>query len=375
MIDVTKNWPGRVDVLIGANGSGKSTKLRNIAVEALKMERNVIAIAPTLFDRFRNIRRPNFSFYGARQGQQAVVNIIRDTLITASSREELALKSLIRILSYTDFDPVVGIEVRIKDIEAIQNSEEITRQKRLISALHFWRRASIASPHRDRIIGFSLVEHSFGELALLDQLILLKYEKELRRAGVIKGIYFYFSRKGEWIPLLEACSGEISFVASMAFVANKISTGSLILVDEPENSLHPNWQKDYIGTLLDLFYYREPQIVLSTHSPIIISGGEMMSKQVFSHELRAGETIEFDHSSMSLEEMYDKLFQIITPKNHYLSNRSVEILNQIDAREITLADGLNRFRLLREKSYDDQQQKVIDGFVKIASELATFKYE
>ena len=61
--------------------------------------------------------------------------------------------------------------------------------------------------------------------------------------------------------------------------ADNIQTPQLLLIDEAENSYHPEWQRMYISQLTQFvhaLYYRkeiagEFQIILTTHSPILLS--------------------------------------------------------------------------------------------------------
>ena len=48
--------------------------------------------------------------------------------------------------------------------------------------------------------------------------------------------------------------------------------GALILIDEPETSLHPKWQKKYVQFLMDVFVRLNIQFVIATHSPYILQG-------------------------------------------------------------------------------------------------------
>lgn len=65
----------------------------------------------------------------------------------------------------------------------------------------------------------------------------------------------------------EANSGSGEFI--VANVVNKLSSipsGSIVLLDEPELSLHPSAQKRFLSFLLDLIIKKKVQIILSTHS-------------------------------------------------------------------------------------------------------------
>ncbi len=47
---------------------------------------------------------------------------------------------------------------------------------------------------------------------------------------------------------------------------------AIILIDEPETSLHPVWQKKFIQFILDIFDWLDVQIIIATHSPYILQG-------------------------------------------------------------------------------------------------------
>lgn len=52
---------------------------------------------------------------------------------------------------------------------------------------------------------------------------------------------------------------------------NNLENG-IILIDEPETSLHPKWQRKYIRFLLDTFQGLNIQFIIATHSPYILQG-------------------------------------------------------------------------------------------------------
>ncbi len=49
-------------------------------------------------------------------------------------------------------------------------------------------------------------------------------------------------------------------------------SGALILIDEPETSLHPKWQKKYVRFLIDVFSGLDVQFIIATHSPYLLQG-------------------------------------------------------------------------------------------------------
>lgn len=66
-----------------------------------------------------------------------------------------------------------------------------------------------------------------------------------------------------------AGSGELS-VVNLVLAIEKLEPCSLLLLDEPETSLHPGAQKELLRYLLDQINAKKLQIVISTHSPTLV---------------------------------------------------------------------------------------------------------
>jgi hypothetical protein len=338
---------------------------------------SIIAVAPSIYDRFQGIRGNGFKFFGARDGKAAAARVIQNALNKAYSEDPRILKNVTLALHYTGFAPAIGIRcdwVDLNRFEQVRDSVPKDKLEQIHSALLRWRsRIRLGEGKYAGIIRFELSDHSFTELDTLSIAEIVRHQHLLRKLRVIPKIHYLLFRRDEMVPLLAACSGELCFITTVAFIASEIKPRTIIVIDEPETSLHPTWQKNYIKTLLDLFYYYEPKIVISTHSPILISGAEVASEHVQVHEVKGGETFRFHHDSLSLEEMYDRLFGIITPKSHYLSQRAVKILNSLSANRQSLGEALSEFENLEARSYDEAQQQVIKKLRHMAERVQLLK--
>ncbi|OEZ98156.1 AAA family ATPase [Duganella sp. HH101] len=68
-------------------------------------------------------------------------------------------------------------------------------------------------------------------------------------------------------------SGQWNWLSSLAGLTLELQDYSLVLIDEPENSLHPSWQREYIQVLSEVMNSRNHcHAVIATHSPFIASG-------------------------------------------------------------------------------------------------------
>ena len=82
----------------------------------------------------------------------------------------------------------------------------------------------------------------------------------------------YKANLQEGYDLVESSSGETQQLCQFISVMSVIENNSLILIDEPENSSHPNWQMNYIGWLQKIFHsYRSCHFLIATHSHFLLT--------------------------------------------------------------------------------------------------------
>lgn len=71
---------------------------------------------------------------------------------------------------------------------------------------------------------------------------------------------------------VNSSSGETQQLCQFINVMSAINQDSLILIDEPENSSHPNWQINFIEWLQNIFAdYRSCHFIIATHSHFLLS--------------------------------------------------------------------------------------------------------
>lgn len=85
-----------------------------------------------------------------------------------------------------------------------------------------------------------------------------------------KGFYFE-TVKGKALKLSQLSSGEQHEVVLLYELIFKTKQGILVLIDEPEISLHVTWQKEFLDDLLRIIKIQKFQVLIATHSPSIIN--------------------------------------------------------------------------------------------------------
>lgn len=143
----------------------------------------------------------------------------------------------------------------------------------------------------------------------------------------------------EEMSLINASSGEQCIIIIMLGIAGNIKNGSFIFLDEPEISLHPQWQEDFMPMLIKAFsIYRSCQFFIATHSPQIVSGmkGEncfvtdLASKKLYPASFFSGKSADFQ-----LAEIFGSPGQM----NEYLSRLCFNLIFKLrNKKEITESD-------------------------------------
>lgn len=86
-----------------------------------------------------------------------------------------------------------------------------------------------------------------------------------------KGFVFYTNKK-KVLNLTDLSSGEQHEVVLLYELIFKAKSNTLVLIDEPEISLHVTWQTEFLNDLLQIVKLQNIQVVIATHSPQIING-------------------------------------------------------------------------------------------------------
>lgn len=90
-------------------------------------------------------------------------------------------------------------------------------------------------------------------------------------------------KKSTAFSLENSSSGETHLLCQFIGIMAEIRPYSLILIDEPENSSHPNWQMNYVGWLKEIFKdYHNCHFVIATHSPLLLANMKYSESTIIS---------------------------------------------------------------------------------------------
>lgn len=151
---------------------------------------------------------------------------------------------------------------------------------------------------------------------------------------VAQGIEF---KKKEFFRVELASSGENHMLFEMINILSYVKENSLILIDEPEISLHPNWQYKYVELLNDIFNNSSCHFIIATHSHFIISDLKPDSSSILSLTYNDQGSIQTElHDEKtygwSAEDVLYNIFRMKTVRNHFIEQDLRKVLGLISAK-------------------------------------------
>jgi predicted ATPase len=192
----------------------------------------------------------------------------------------------------------------------------------------------------------------------------------LMNAGLMRLIDLRLQKIGFGeLSVRRASSGEQCLLVLMFGIAGHITDNSLILIDEPEISLHPRWQEEFMVLLTTSFSaYNGCQFIVATHSPQIIS--RLKDRGCFIASLSKGvlfDAEDFYHRSADYQ--LAELFDAPGLMNEYISRLAFNLLAQVKARrsiDKLIGEDLKRLiELDRQVEKNDPVKELIASVVQL----------
>jgi predicted ATPase len=175
----------------------------------------------------------------------------------------------------------------------------------------------------------------------------------LKREGMLatKHVLLTVESTGAELPLGKASSGELSLVTATLGIATTIDSQCLILIDEPEISLHPEWQSSYFARLQEAFEsFAGCHFVVATHSPLLVAGlTKKTQNRVLSleHDRQVDRELEYVEGRSSDEAMVSA-FGVAGPENLFIKQTLVRALRMTADRKYDTAEFVSLMSMLRQ---------------------------
>jgi len=105
-----------VNIIVGENGSGKSMLLNSVSEFFTDRNQNVIAIANTIYDKFK-ISSKKLNILRASNGKNAASRILMKAFTTLANENLRQLFTIATTLEYIGFEPIIGIRIAGVDVD------------------------------------------------------------------------------------------------------------------------------------------------------------------------------------------------------------------------------------------------------------------
>lgn len=331
---------GRSIYIIGNNGEGKSLLLRELAEFSSKNGRKTVGISFGTTDRFEfgtaeNPELTQFNYEGAR------------TSVDGSNSRKAANDICIKMLN---------IHRAPERLIAFKNALSMLEFDAQRFILPFVNRRAIADAENELEQMLELTDDVRSNIRLTEGIKEKSHQVAFMRRNF----------KGGITPFSELSSGEQQMLALTIKIIASAEPESLMLVDEPEISLHVSWQRLLPTLLAELGDHFRCDIVVATHSPLVISSATRSRDICFVARRRQLESIAL-RDRHSVESILFTGFDTHTENNRQVHERCAVIV----AQGISAANRANFETQEFEKLIDElanMRRTVLSSKGQIASE-------
>ncbi|WP_370559636.1 ATP-binding protein [Edwardsiella tarda] len=348
--------------VVGQNGAGKSQFLIKQAREETVYKS--IVICNSIHDRFTSSSK--IKRLSAKNSMSSPNNVMKKAIMLSLSDGPHKLSDISRTLIYCGYHPIITVTVNpTSHIDELLKLKKSWDDNYIINKMMSHENGKMKF---DIDFGSGEKYFNFRELSILNEI--LKSEKELRKRKIISPIEISLHKNNVGqIPLAGASSGELSLITSFIYILCEIDGAEQLLIDEPENSLHPQWQREYVSKLAGLIGYRDIKIFIATHSPLLVSGAQLEDyiSPLFYHP---GDNKWIKPSSINIEATLWEQFETIGPKSRYLSEKIVKVLNELQSGEKTLDHTISEIHLMEKGTFDPSQKITFRAAIELANTIA-----
>ncbi|MCE1058430.1 ATP-binding protein [Pseudomonas alloputida] len=202
---------------------------------------------------------------------------------------------------------------------------------------------------------------TFQSLTLLRELDLLRLtECQISRHEGSRGL-----------DIAHASSGQQQLLCSILSLASALKDNSLVLIDEPELSLHPRWQQLYFQFISSILHpFRDCQVVIATHSPLLVQSGMNSGAAVIkmdSELFEFGPTLEETSVESALIEIFNTPIQDSKQLASFVFEAVAKGERSDGHKKSLYLTRLKELRKIysRDNGGQDQDRKTIDTAIKV----------
>jgi len=137
------------------------------------------------------------------------------------------------------------------------------------------------------------------------------------------------------VDLTQASSGQQQMLCSIFGLAAALEDDAIVLIDEPELSLHPRWQMSFIKHLITALDAAVGcHVIIATHSPLIAQAGAAHGAEIVpmgdddpKHHLLPGAR----GGNVSVEELLVNVFDTPVPSSLHITNKIFSLVTSAES--------------------------------------------
>ncbi|WP_177434559.1 AAA family ATPase [Pseudomonas sp. Sample_16] len=150
----------------------------------------------------------------------------------------------------------------------------------------------------------------------------------LRSSGRMRIVKINGIQNNRDIDVADLSSGQIALFVGLTILSSSMKNNSLILIDEPEISLHPAWQTLFTKLIFEIGkHFKNCFFIIATHSPLVISG----AVKKYSNTVNLTNKFDFPESydSEGIERIFIDHFDTITKNNFIVKDLIIKAAHSI----------------------------------------------
>jgi len=158
----------------------------------------------------------------------------------------------------------------------------------------------------------------------------------LRKLDIVRDVEIKVYKKGgSEFNFRDSSSGEANILSTLIALIPLIENNSLVLIDEPEISLHPLWQSKYISLLNQIFSgFNGCHIIIASHSHFLVTDLRPKESSVITLNynkkgILKSDPIKESTFGWSTEEILYNVFKVKTTRNYFIESDLVDLLGLI----------------------------------------------
>jgi len=251
---------GAFHIITGVNGTGKSRYLRKLVDFYLKKPyyQKIICLTGTMFEKF-----PNRNTTTGKNKYPIICEYLYfgNKSINNVFSERRPFQSLVDAMLKTGYNGIqgslagdlfeeIGFERSITlEFQQKNSYSERNSKKKIVTALFLDLSETLQTDENSRKIFLQLKDN------------------EISLSNIV------FHKPNEVLNLNALSSGERLYLLAIMALCFCVSERTLVLFDEPENSLHPQWQAKIMQDIVSIHkkLTKKCTVVVATHSPLIVS--------------------------------------------------------------------------------------------------------